>query len=264
MTTHTDLQKAQRQPDEAQALHGRDRPGGSPGDAGPGRGPDLSARAMPSAFAALPADDRHRAAMRGERLDGLAVELGPSELLRPAFAVRHAIVIALGTLMAAAAAAVAAALLVVPLHGVRSEILIDTRGGDWTSTDRFLATQALVATSRSIVQPVAAAADVPLEELNARLSAEVVGRSSVLRLQYNDWDKSRALAVLGDLTSRYLAALRELERTTGTSHVILTPPYLMERPVAPRPLRSAALGAVAGFALTASSVVVGVWLRARR
>jgi uncharacterized protein involved in exopolysaccharide biosynthesis len=159
---------------------------------------------------------------------------------------------------------VAAALLVVPLHGARSEILIDTRGGDWSSTDRFLATQALVATSRTIVQPVAATADVPLEELNARLSVEVVGRSSVLRLQYNDGDKARALAVLGDVTSRYLAALRELERTTGTSHVILTPPYVMERPVAPRPLRSAALGAVAGFALTASSVVVGVWLRAKR
>jgi hypothetical protein len=264
LTSRTDQQNRQRRPDEAGVPFGRASADGAPGDAVWGLGPDLPDGAVPSAVAAPPSNEGRGAAPAREHVGGSAVEPEPRDLLRPAVALRHAVVIALGTIVAAAAAAVAAAWLVVPLHGARSEILIDTRGVDWSSADRFLATQALVATSHSIVGPVATAADVPLEELGARLSVQVVGQSSVLRLQYHDADKARALTVLSDLTSRYLAALRELERTAGTSHVILTPPYLLERPVTPRPLRSAALGAVAGFGVTASSLVVGAWLRNRR
>jgi capsular polysaccharide biosynthesis protein len=156
----------------------------------------------------------------------------------------------------AALGAFATASLSEPVHAARSEIIFDLRRLDWSGAVRYLETQQVVVTGRTLLSPVAQSFDLSFLELERDLRVEKVGDSGVLRLEYRHPDPTLAQAVTKAITDRYLVVLREFERLEGTGHRLLTPAFVLEKPVSPQPLRAAAIGAVIGLALAAAGVVL--------
>lgn len=159
--------------------------------------------------------------------------------------------------LAGAAAAIGTTQLVAPTYAARSEIIFDLRALDWSATDRFLATQTVLAQTRGTLAPVAEELAIPVGDLDRRLSAAMVGQSTVLRLEYRDRSRERAVDVLRAVTDRYLATLRDLGRgPAGPGHRLLTPAYALESPVEPQPLRAGALGAAVGLAIAIAAALL--------
>jgi capsular polysaccharide biosynthesis protein len=156
----------------------------------------------------------------------------------------------------AALGAFATASLSDPVYAARSEIVFDLRRLDWSGAERYLETQKVVVGGPTLLAPIASSFEVPLRDLERDLRVEKVGESGVLRLEYRHPDPTLAQALIKTVTDRYLVILREFERLEGTGHRLLTPAYVLEQPVAPQPLRAAAIGAVIGLALAALGVVL--------
>jgi uncharacterized protein involved in exopolysaccharide biosynthesis len=135
------------------------------------------------------------------------------------------------------------------VHAARSEIVFDLRNVAWGAAERFLETQAVVARSRALLAPVADTFGIPVAELDRALAVEAVRGSDVIRLEYANTDPSLAQAVTKAITDRYLVALREYALLDGTRHRLLTPTFILDEPVAPKPLRAAAMGAALGLML---------------
>ena len=150
-----------------------------------------------------------------------------------------------------AAAAFGGALLLDKVYAARTEILFYlTRSGD--HAERFLATQAVVAQSRTILGPVAAELGVPTERIEQDLSVGFPKGSSVMRLEFAAHSQTAALDVVKLVTQRYLNALRPIEAAEGASHQVLVPPFLLDEPVWPRPMQAIALGGLVGLAISAA------------
>jgi uncharacterized protein involved in exopolysaccharide biosynthesis len=143
-----------------------------------------------------------------------------------------------------------------PVYAARSEIIFDLRNLTWDIAERVLATRIVVAQSRALLVPTADSFGVLIPELAAAFSADTIENSGVIRLQYLDKDRGRALGVMKSLTSAYLTSLHEFESQEDNPPRVLTPPFLMDEPVSPKPLRTAALGLVIGLTLAALVVVL--------
>lgn len=135
------------------------------------------------------------------------------------------------------------------VHAARSEIVFDLRNVAWGAAERFLETQAVVARSRALLAPIADTFGIPVAELDRAFAVEAVRDSDVIRLEYANPDPSLARAVTKAITDRYLVTLREYELLDGTRHRLLTPAFVLDDPVAPKPLRAAAMGAALGLML---------------
>jgi len=161
----------------------------------------------------------------------------------------------------AAAAAYTAANYLDELHGGRSEIMFHLPELAGDAANRFLATQPVVVRSYPVVEPVARAEAMPVEDLLDNLDASMVQGSTLMRIEYHDVDAERIVRVLEGVTMGYLSLLRDIALIEGASHRILSAPYLLEDPVSPRPLRAAAIGAVVGLAVAFAGLVILAQLR---
>ena len=150
------------------------------------------------------------------------------------------------------------------VYAARSEIAFDLRSLDWDSSERFLATQAVIARSRTVLKPIGAALSVDLKELEDHLEVATIGSSGVVRLQYASENGPLALDVVRALTDRYLAELRMFDKTESTGHWVLTRAFLLDDPIAPQPLRAAALGALAGLVVGVAVVLLRALARSTR
>ena len=160
--------------------------------------------------------------------------------------------------MISASAAFAVASQRQPVYVARSEIILDVRnlGGD--TAERFLRTELALAESRAVLAPTAEKFGVPAGDLEGRLSAELIRDSSIVRLQYEDPIPSRALDITVATIERYLSVLQEFAAQEDIRVRVLTPPFLVEEPVSPKPLRAAAVGAVVGMALAVIGIILWV------
>jgi capsular polysaccharide biosynthesis protein len=163
-------------------------------------------------------------------------------------------------IMVAAAAAYAVASLGERIYAARSEIAFDLRDLDWDASKQFLATQTVIAKSRYVLMPIASVFRLPVQDLETRLSVEIVGDSGVVRLQYADVSEGQALDITRRITARYLMALTEFEQLKPASRWVLSEAFLLDDPISPQPLRAAALGALAGLILSAGIVLIRVQL----
>ena len=161
----------------------------------------------------------------------------------------------------AAAAAYTAAHYLDELRGGRSEIMFHLPELAGDAANRFLATQPVVVRSYPVVEPVARAEAMPVEDLLDNLDASLVQGSTLMRIEYHDVDAERIVRVLEGVTIGYLALLRDIALIEGASHRILSAPYLLEEPVSPRPIRAAAIGAVVGIAVAFAGLVILAQLR---
>lgn len=145
------------------------------------------------------------------------------------------------------------------VYAGRSEIVLDLRNLGWDAAERILGTQLAVAESRAVLAPVAETLSVPVSDLERRLSAELIRNSSIVRLQYEDPNPSRALDITIAITERYTEVLERLLALQGDVRLqVLTAPFLLEEPVSPKPLRAAAIGAVVGMALAMIGIILWV------
>lgn len=135
------------------------------------------------------------------------------------------------------------------VYAARGEVILDLRRVDWGAADRFIEAQVVIGSGHTLLRSTADQYDLALSQLEDDLEVYEVDGSGVLRFQYANRDPQVALDVLRGLLDRYLVQLRQFEQREGGSHRLLTAPFVLEEPVRPRPLRAAALGAVAGLAL---------------
>lgn len=161
----------------------------------------------------------------------------------------------------AAAAAYTAAQYLDEVWGGRSEIMFHLPELAGDAANRFLATQPVVVRSYPVVEPVARAEALPVEDLLDNLAATMVQGSTLMRIEYHDVDAERIIRVLEGVTLGYLGLLRDIALIEGASHRILSAPYLLEEPVSPRPIRAAAIGAVVGLAVAFAGLVILAQLR---
>jgi capsular polysaccharide biosynthesis protein len=143
-----------------------------------------------------------------------------------------------------------------PRFAAQSDVVFELRELDWAVAERFLATQKVIVKSHATLDAVAEKTEASIDQLEHDLTVEVIESSGVMRFQYVDESSPTALTVLKMVIERYLLLVRQFEQAEGGSHLLLTPPFAIEGPVSPRPLRAAALGALAGFLLGALLVMV--------
>ncbi len=143
----------------------------------------------------------------------------------------------------------------------RSEIMFHLPELAGDAANRFLATQPVVARSYPVVEPVARAEAMPVDDILDNLDVTMVQGSTMMRLEYHDVDSDRIIRVLEALTIGYLGLLRDIALIEGASHRLLSAPYLLEDPIGPRPIRAAAIGAVVGLAVAFAGLVVLAQLR---
>jgi hypothetical protein len=163
----------------------------------------------------------------------------------------------------AAAGAYAVASMAQTVYAARVEIGFDLRHLGWDSSERFLATQPLIVSSGVVLTPIASAFAIPARELEERLSVATVGSSGVIRLEFVHPPETMALEIIRALTARYLAELTAADRVEPIRRWILTPALVLEAPVSPRPLRAAAIGALAGLLLAGGAISLHALTRRR-
>lgn len=130
-----------------------------------------------------------------------------------------------------------------------------------TAVERALLTEEVILTSPSVLGPVAAQAGLSLESLQSKVTTDLVARSNVLRVTVADRDRERAVSLVGGIQRQYAAT--QLSTATPTSaggpaitYTVLTPPRLLDKPLAPRPLQVLAAGALVGIGVTAVLAVI--------
>ncbi|NEK59060.1 hypothetical protein GCU56_14405 [Geodermatophilus sabuli] len=78
--------------------------------------------------------------------------------------------------------------------------------------DRNLSTQLVLLESRTVLDPVAAQYDVPVEELSDAFEAGVVSESEVISLRLTDGDRDSVQPMLQSIIDQYLAASANTQR----------------------------------------------------
>ena len=124
------------------------------------------------------------------------------------------------------------------------------------AAERAMLTKEVILTSPSILGPAAAQAGLSLEELESRVTTTLLGRSNVLQLTVADRDREQALSLVSDIQRQY--ALMHVNDASSSStegpaltYTVLTPPRLLDNPLAPRPLQVLAAGALVGIGTAA-------------
>ncbi len=160
------------------------------------------------------------------------------------------------------AASVGYGLLQPKVYGATAEFVLAPRT-DMTdaAVDRAMETQLLVTESRPVLDPVAQRVGMPVVELQEAISAEMIGRSNILRLTVRDRDQARAVQLVQLITEQYLrtapvtgpTAAAGADQSPPTRVTLLSGPSPMARPMQPRPKQALAvgmlLGVIAGLAV---------------
>lgn len=153
----------------------------------------------------------------------------------------------LASIILAAGAAAMAASRMDTVYAAEADILFNL--GDRPDVlEKYLATQAVVARSRAVLDPVARNSGESIAMLEHNLTVEFPKGGAVMRLQYADKDADKAHDVLKTVVDGYVALLGRSQFLDAGAEV-LVPVFVLEEPIWPKPLQAAALGGAVGLAL---------------
>ena len=164
-----------------------------------------------------------------------------------------------------AGAAVGYSLLQPKVYGAQAEFILTARPElSDAAVDRAMVTQAMIVTSDPVLGPVAAQVGISLPDLRGEISADIVGRSDVLRLTVGDRDQARAVRLVQLITDEYLRTSTRAPTTgTGTDDraPLIMPTMLsaaspLQSPLQPRPMRALAAGLILGLLVATAAVVL--------
>ena len=97
-------------------------------------------------------------------------------------------------------------------YGARAEVYYEIsqeKATGFLREDRSLTTQLVLAHSRAVLEPVATANGMTVDELSSQLSVSLLGSSELIRLQVEDASPERALALVEAVVTQYLTLTRE-------------------------------------------------------
>ena len=169
---------------------------------------------------------------------------------RPVFSPRSIVLWALliaGPMVVAGAAAFGVAHLMPSVYAARTDLVFDTP--QRSTTEEFRSTQAVIIAGRSILGPVSESTDIAVETLEKNLSVDFPKGGMVMRIQYADRSDATALSVVEAVLDQYVVVLGQTEGFGQPKYRLLVPPFVLERPVQPRPLQAAALGLAFGLSV---------------
>lgn len=150
-----------------------------------------------------------------------------------------------------------------PIFGAESEIMFAQRDRAEIA-EQYLATQALIAQSRTVLQPVASDASTPLAQVQENLSIDFPKSSAIMRIRYIDEDPAHAFDMLQAIIEQYMALTGGSRSDERIVRQLLVPPFNLDEPVRPKPLQLAAIGGVIGLAIAIAGFAVLLQLRERR
>jgi capsular polysaccharide biosynthesis protein len=181
---------------------------------------------------------------------------GGRQPIRPAMI----LLVAVTVLALFAGAAVAFSLLVQPkVYGGEAEFLLTTRPDlSDAAVDRASLTQVEIITGPRVLQPVADQTHVRLPALEDAVSADMVGRTNILRITVGDRDPARAISLTRAIAAQYgalNAAVAKGDSAQPTA-TVLTPARATDQLLQPRPRRALAAGALLGLLAAAAAVLV--------
>lgn len=175
----------------------------------------------------------------------LPTPAGRRDRLRSMFWIAVLVIAPIGV---GAVAAFGASSFSTPIYGAQAELILrPQQSGDMA--EKYLNTQPVVATSHTVLQPVSTSLGIPTEAIEKNLSIDFPRGSTVMQFQYSDADQSVAVKALGAILDQYLSILAQVELVDGSTHQLLAPPFLLDRPVRPRPMQAAAIGGAIGLAI---------------
>lgn len=102
-------------------------------------------------------------------------------------------------------------------YGARAEVYYEIsqeKSTGFLREDRSLTTQLVLAQSRAVLEPVAQANGITVDDLDDQLSVNLLGSSEVIRLQVEDASPERALVLVNAVVDQYLS----LTRAQGTDN----------------------------------------------
>ncbi len=188
--------------------------------------------------------------------------------VRPRRGLWRTAVIAFVTVAVFAGAGVGYSLLQPTVFGAQADFILTPRPElSDAAVDRAMVTQTLVIRSDTVLAPVANQVGMPLSRLRDDVSADIVGRSNILRLTVGSRDQARAVTLAQLITAEYLRASGAAAGSAPDDRgVMITPTLLagaapLDSPLQPRPLRALVAGILLGVLVAAA--VVTVLLRPR-
>jgi len=144
-----------------------------------------------------------------------------------------------------------------PVYAARTEVILHLQqSGD--AVVRYLASQAVIMRSPALLGAVAIKSGLDIEQVDNNLTVEFPKSGNVMRIQYRDRNRDRALDLTQKILTQYEYVIGPIEGDESASHQVISPPALLEKPVAPQPLQLAALGGAIGLII--SLVTLG-WIR---
>lgn len=92
-------------------------------------------------------------------------------------------------------------------YGAQTTIQYNIAGentGDFLKTDRNLTTQVVLITSRNVLQPVADASGIPVDDLQQKVSATVLNSSNIILIQVEDPNREAGVNLANAIAQQYL------------------------------------------------------------
>jgi capsular polysaccharide biosynthesis protein len=145
------------------------------------------------------------------------------------------------------------------VYGAEAQVLLTPRAElTDAAVDRAMVTQVIVVTAPSVLRPVADSAGVPLAELQGAVSAEIVGRSNILRITVGDSDQAKAVTLVERVAAEYVrqGVPTATDGTPPLKLTVLTSGRAVDGVLQPRPRRATAAGLLVGLLVAAAAIVV--------
>ncbi len=198
------------------------------------------------------------------KADGRATVVGSGTYGRPRPRVGRLVAVALAVDVVCAAASVGYSMLQPRVYGAQVDFLVTPRPDiSDAAVDRAMMTQVMIVTSDPVLQPVAGRFDMSTRALRDNVTAEMVGRSNILRVTVGDQDRTRAVELARLITTEYLNGTtavpgvpRGPEEQPPTRSTVLSTASSLPSPLQPRPTRALAAGVLIGLLAAAVAVVV--------
>lgn len=92
-------------------------------------------------------------------------------------------------------------------YGAQTTIQYNVAGentGDFLKTDRNLTTQVVLITSRNVLQPVADASGIPVDDLAKKVSATVLNSSNIIMVEVEDPNREAGVNLANAIAQQYL------------------------------------------------------------
>jgi capsular polysaccharide biosynthesis protein len=148
------------------------------------------------------------------------------------------------------------------IYGGRAEVLFERDSDAFFEGARDMETQKELMRSGVVLGPVSQSFGISREALDEALEIEVEGESDVLRVTVAHPNSQTARMLAARIVESYVRSL-EVSASTDRARVV-TPAYVLEDPVEPRPVRAAAAGAVAALLVVAGVAILLTHIPLRR